>query len=72
MSQPLIDLQQILAVRGSVAGRVLMMANGVARVATAGGVVEVLFEGSVGDRVTVQDGKAVRVQGAVDVPVFFV
>ena len=72
MSQPLIDLQQILAERASVAGQVLSIANGVARVATASGVVELPFEGSVGDRVTVQDGKAVRVQASDDVPVFFV
>ena len=72
MSQPLIDLQQILAGKESVAGQVISVANGVARVATAGGVVEVLFDGSVGDRVTVWDGRAVRVQSGVDAPVFFV
>ena len=72
MSQPLIDLQRLLAGRGSVAGQVLSIANGVARVATASGVVELPFEGSVGDRVTVRDGKAVRVQASDDIPVFFV
>ena len=72
MSQPLIDLQRLLAGRGSMAGQVLSIANGVARVATASGVVELPFEGGVDDRVTVQDGRAVRVQDAGDVPVFFV
>ena len=53
-------------------GRVLSVANSVARVAIPDGVLEMPFDGGVGDRVTVQDGKAVRVQDAVDVPVFFV
>ena len=72
MSQPLIDLQRLLAGRGSVAGRVLSIANSMARVATASGVVELPFDGSVGDRVTVRDGKAVRVQSVVNAPMFFV
>ena len=72
MSQPLLDLQRILAGRASVAGRVLSIANSMARVATASGVVELPFDGGVGERVTVQDGKAVRVQDAGDVTVFFV
>ena len=72
MSNPLSDLQQLLAGGASVAGRVLSVANGVARVATASGLVEVPFDGSIGDRVTVRDGRAVRVQSAGDVPVFFV
>ena len=72
MSQPLLDLQRILAGRASVAGRVLSKANGVARVATPDGVLELPFDGAVGDRVTVRDGEEVRVQGAVDVTVFFV
>ena len=72
MSQPLIDLQRILAGRVSVAGRVLSIANSMARVATASGVVELPFDGSVGDRVTVRDGKAVRVQSVVNAPMFFV
>ncbi|MBF0628006.1 MAG: hypothetical protein HQL91_07280, partial [Magnetococcales bacterium] len=55
-------------------GRVVSVANGSARVATAQGVVEVVLDGGghVGDRVSVRDGRAVRVQDAVDVPVFFV
>ena len=72
MSQPLLDLQHILAGKVLMAGQVVSMANSMARVATASGVVELPFDGGVGERVTVQDGKAVRVQSAVDVPVFFV
>ena len=72
MSQPLLDLQRILASRAPVAGRVVSKANGVARIATADGVVEMPFDGIVGDRVMVRGGEAVRVQNVVDVPVFFV
>ncbi|MBF0214544.1 MAG: hypothetical protein HQM00_13450 [Magnetococcales bacterium] len=74
MSSPLHDLREMLAGRVAVAGRVVSMANGVARVATAHGVVEVVMDGggNVGDRVIVRDGRAVRVQDAVEVPVFFV
>ncbi|MEO5348407.1 MAG: hypothetical protein H7836_02015 [Magnetococcus sp. YQC-3] len=72
MSQPLLDLQRILAGRAAVAGRVLAVENGVARIATADGVVEMPFDGGIGERVLVRDGRVVRVQGAVDVPVFFV
>ena len=72
MSNPLSDLQRILVGQVSMAGRVILVANGMARIATANGVVEVPFDGSAGDRVTVRDGRAVRVQGAVDVSVHFV
>ncbi|MEO5349962.1 MAG: hypothetical protein H7836_09970 [Magnetococcus sp. YQC-3] len=72
MSQPLLDLQRILTGRSAVAGRVVSKANGVARIATADGVVEMPFDGGVGERVTVRDGRVVRVQGAEGVPVFFV
>jgi hypothetical protein len=74
MSNPLLELQQILARKASVAGRVLSVANDVARVATAGGVVEVSHDGvfDVGDRVAVKSGRAVRVQSAEDAQVFFV
>ncbi|MFN3077271.1 MAG: hypothetical protein ABT940_10395 [Alphaproteobacteria bacterium] len=42
--------------------------------ATAQGVVEVSLDGTgnVGDRVAVRDGRAVRVQEAVEVPVFWI
>lgn len=42
-----------------------------AQVAISNGVVEVVYEGSVGDRVVVRDGRAVWVQGVVDAAVFF-
>ncbi|MBF0615046.1 MAG: hypothetical protein HQL92_07810 [Magnetococcales bacterium] len=74
MSSPLSDLREMLAGRVAVAGRVVSVANGVARVATAQGVVEVVLDGggNVGDRVSVRDGRAVRVQEAVDVTVYLV
>ncbi|MBF0340365.1 MAG: hypothetical protein HQL95_05305 [Magnetococcales bacterium] len=74
MSSPLSDLREMLAGRSAVAGRIVSMTNGSARVATVQGVVEVVLDGGgkVGDRVSVRDGRAIRVQDAVDVPVFFV
>ena len=74
MSNPLSDLQQLLAGRASVAGRVILVSNSIARIATANGLVEVPCDEtlSVGDRVTVRDGRAVRVQNSVDAPVHFV
>lgn len=74
MSSPLFDLQQLLAGRSALAGKVILIANGAAQVATARGVVEVPFDGGmrVGDRVIVRDGRAVLVQDTVDVPTFFV
>ncbi|MEO5334923.1 MAG: hypothetical protein H7839_23160 [Magnetococcus sp. YQC-5] len=74
MSSPLFELREMLSGRTAVAGRIVSMTNGVAWVATAHGVVEVELDGggNVGDRVSVRDGRAVRVQETVDVPVFFV
>ncbi|MBF0116640.1 MAG: hypothetical protein HQM04_16550 [Magnetococcales bacterium] len=74
MSSPLFDLREMLSGRVAVAGRIVSMTNGSARVATAQGVVEVVLDGggNVGDRVSVRDGRAVRVQEAVEVPVFWV
>ncbi|MBF0628143.1 MAG: hypothetical protein HQL91_07965 [Magnetococcales bacterium] len=74
MSSPLSDLREMLAGRAPVAGRIISITNGMARVATAQGVVEVVLDGTgnVGDRVAVRDGRAVRVQEAVEVPVFSV
>lgn len=74
MSSPLSDLCDMLAGRMAVAGRIVSIANEVVRVATAQGVVEVALDGTgnVGDRVSVRDGHAMRVQEAVEVPVFFV
>ena len=70
MSSPALDLQQILAGRSSIAGKVISVAGGVAEVATARGVVELPYNGGVYDRVTVRDGRAVKVQDTVDAPVF--
>ncbi|MBF0176954.1 MAG: hypothetical protein HQL63_08925 [Magnetococcales bacterium] len=74
MSQPLIDLQRLLAGRRAVTGRVVALNGGMVRVATAQGVVEVPAEAglAVGDQVTVRDGRAFRSQGSADVPVFYV
>ncbi|MBF0420862.1 MAG: hypothetical protein HQL78_11935 [Magnetococcales bacterium] len=72
MSNPVFDLQGILAGKASLSGMVLSIDNGLAQVATRKGVVEVAYEGSVGDRVAVRDGRAVRIQDVVDAPVFFV
>ncbi|MBF0628352.1 MAG: hypothetical protein HQL91_09025 [Magnetococcales bacterium] len=74
MSSPLFDLREMLSGRVVVAGRIVSIANGSARVATAQGVVEVALDGTgnVGDRVSVRDGRAIRVQEAVEVPVFWV
>ncbi|MBF0117140.1 MAG: hypothetical protein HQM04_19125 [Magnetococcales bacterium] len=74
MSSPLSDLRKMLAGRAPVAGRIVSMANGSARVATAQGVVKVVLDGggNVGDRVSGRDGRAVRVQETVELPVFWV
>ncbi|MBF0214597.1 MAG: hypothetical protein HQM00_13715 [Magnetococcales bacterium] len=74
MSSPLSDLREMLAGRAPVAGRIISVATGSARVATAQGVVEVALDGTgnVGDRVAVRDGRAMRVQEAVEVSVFWV
>lgn len=74
MSSPLFELREMLTGRSAVAGRVVSVATGSARVATAQGVVEVVLDGggNVGDRVSVRDGRAVRVQDGVDVSIFFV
>ncbi|MBF0311315.1 MAG: hypothetical protein HQL56_17505 [Magnetococcales bacterium] len=74
MSQPLIDLQRLLAGRQTTTGRVVALNGGMVRVVTAQGVVEVVAETglAVGDRVTVRDGRAVKSQGSADAPVVFV
>ncbi len=74
MSNPLADLQHLLAGKASVAGRVLAISNGMARIATSKGVIELPSDGTmnVGNNVTVRDGRAVRVQSVVDAPVYFV
>ncbi|MBF0421320.1 MAG: hypothetical protein HQL78_14300 [Magnetococcales bacterium] len=74
MSNPVFDLQGILAGKAPLAGMVVSVDGDMAQVTTRKGVVEVAFvEGiKAGDRVAVRDGRAVRVQDVVDAPVFFV
>ncbi|MBF0421250.1 MAG: hypothetical protein HQL78_13950 [Magnetococcales bacterium] len=74
MSNPVFDLQGILAGKVPLAGMVVSVDGGVTQVATRNGVVEVAFAEGIkaGDRVTVRDGRAVRVQDVVDAPVYFV
>ena len=74
MSNPVLDLKRLLVGRTSLAGRVLSVVSGVAKVATSQGLVEVPCDGTItaGGRVMVRDGRAVRVQGAADAPVHFV
>ena len=63
MSHPVHDLQRLIASRQAISGRVVAISNGVVRVATAQGVMEVPGNGLiVGDRVTVRNGKAVLVK----------
>ena len=63
MSQPVHDLQRLIASQRPVAGRVVAITGGMVRVATAQGMVEVSGSGLVvGDRVVVRDGKATRIQ----------
>ncbi|MBF0626502.1 MAG: hypothetical protein HQL82_17065 [Magnetococcales bacterium] len=74
MSQPLFDLQRLLAGRQTMTGRVVALNGGMVRVATAQGVVEVAAEAGIqpGDRVMVRDGRAFRSRGTTHAPVFFV
>ncbi|MBF0437243.1 MAG: hypothetical protein HQL77_18020 [Magnetococcales bacterium] len=74
MSNPVFDLQGILAGRVPLAGMVVSVDGSLVQVATRNGVVEVAFSEGIkaGDRVAVRDGRAVRVQDVVDAPVFFV
>lgn len=75
MSQPLIDLQRLLAGRQTTTGRVVaVVTEGMARVATAQGIVEVAAEAGLqlGNMVMVRAGRAVRNQESKQAPVFFV
>ncbi|MBF0174142.1 MAG: hypothetical protein HQL83_11955 [Magnetococcales bacterium] len=74
MSSPLFDLRELLSGNVPVAGMVISVDGGKVQVATRKGVVEVAFAEGIkaGDRVTVRDGRAVRVQDVVDTPVFYV
>ena len=61
MSNPVHDLQRLIASQRPVSGRVVAVSGGMVRVATAQGVVEVSGAGlAVGDRVVVQNGTARR------------
>ena len=66
MSNPLLDLQNLLAGKASLAGRVLAVSNDMVRIATSRGVIELPSDGTlnVGNNVTVRDGRAVRVQAS--------
>ena len=74
MPNPLFDLQNLLAGKTSLAGRVLAISNGMVRIATSKGMIELPSDGTlnVGNNVTVLDERAVRVQNEADAPVFFV
>ncbi|MBF0602125.1 MAG: hypothetical protein HQL07_00360 [Nitrospirae bacterium] len=74
MSSPLFDLRELLSGNASVAGMVVSIDGGKAQVATRNGVVELPAEEwmKAGQRVMVTGGRAVMVQDAVDVPVFYV
>ena len=74
MSTPLHDLKRLVINRPAVSGRVVAIASGMVRVATAQGVLEVPGDGAlqVNDRVTVQDGKAVKSQGQQNAPLHYV
>ena len=64
MATPLHDLQRLVASRRVISGRVVAVTGGMVRVATAQGVVEVAGDGvlQVGDRVTIRNGKATKIQ----------
>ncbi|MBF0151766.1 MAG: hypothetical protein HQL84_17245 [Magnetococcales bacterium] len=74
MSNPVFDLQEILAGKAPLAGMVVSVDGSLAQVATRKGVVEVaVSEGiNAGDRVAVRDGRAIRIQDVVDATVYFV
>ena len=65
MSQPVLDLQRLIASRKAISGRVVAVTDGMVRVATAQGVVELAGDGAlqVGDRVTIRNGKVTKIQG---------
>ena len=68
------DLRELVRHDRPQPGRVVAIAGGVVRVATAQGVVEVSGDGNLqnGDAVTIQDGRAVKKRLDGDGPVFFV
>ncbi|ABK45218.1 hypothetical protein Mmc1_2725 [Magnetococcus marinus MC-1] len=73
MSQPVHDLQRLIANQRPVSGRVVAVTSGMVRVATAQGVMEVSGDGlAVGDRVVVRNGVAVKIQGTAAQTMYFV
>ncbi|MBF0171657.1 MAG: hypothetical protein HQK87_11345 [Nitrospinae bacterium] len=63
MSQPVHDMQRLIASQRPFAGRVVGVTGGTVRVATAQGVVEVSGSGlAVGDRVVVRNGKVDKIR----------
>ena len=73
MAHPVLDLKGLLASGRPVSGRVVAITGGMVRVATAQGVVEVSGEGlSISDRVTIRNGKAIKIQGQQDASLHFV
>ncbi|MBF0147811.1 MAG: hypothetical protein HQL84_16430 [Magnetococcales bacterium] len=74
MSNPVFDLQEMLAGKAPLAGMVVFIDGSLAQVATRKGVVEVAFAEGIkaGDRVAVRNGRAVRVQDVMDALVYFV
>ena len=73
MSTPLHDLQRLVISRKSISGRVVAVTGDMVRVATAQGVMEIAGDGlTVGDRVVVRDGAAVKIQSASGSQIHFV
>lgn len=74
MSQLLRELRNLLVASQTVRGRVIAVANGHLRVATADGVVEVPVEPNVGvgDDVTIRNGGVSRLTSGAGAPLYFV
>jgi len=74
MSQPLVELRNLLTGSQSTSGRVIALANGFLRVVTPGGLVEVPAATGIGigDEVAIRNGGASRLTTGVGTPVFFV
>lgn len=71
MSQ-LVELRKLLVGSQTTKGRVIVIANGMLRVATPGGLVEVPAEPGIGigDDVLITNGRAACMSTRADVPVF--
>lgn len=74
MTNPFHDLQKILGGASSLQGRVISIGDAITKIATARGIVEILNNGllKVGDLVVVRGDRAVKIQNAQNVPVYFV